>query len=447
MVFAEEAAMTTETADRKWTARMYFRAARAALTLVVGLVAVAVAVPPTQAGQYKVHYYFTGGADGGYPQGHVVLGKNGAMYGAALLGADTNCAYLTNCGEIFEVDKTGKETTLYNFTGGSDGAGPLGSLIADSKGNLYGTTIYGGTGPCKRVQTVVGCGTVFELSPPKGKGGAWTEKILYSFQGSDGMWPYAGLVRDAAGNLFGTTIVGGTGNCEGYGCGAVFELDHTGSEKVLYSFTGGTDGYGPSGGLTLDAAGNLYGVTDNGGVLQDCGGTGCGVVFKVSRSGKESVLYSFTGTNGDGQQPAYVTLVRDSAGNLYGTTEYGGTPEDGLTFGTVFKVSPKGKETILYSFQGFLDGGYPLVGLVADPEGNLYGSTWDWGYYGYGTLFEVTKSRKFKVVHQIQLIDGTGGIGALTWDGHGSLYGAGEGGGDYRYCGGTGCGTVFKFTP
>jgi uncharacterized repeat protein (TIGR03803 family) len=444
-------AMKNRVVGWRWISGVYCRAAKAALILVVALAAVTAAA---QAGHYKVLYYFTGGADGAYPQGHVVLGKNGAIYGAALFGGNTSCAAnLPECGEVFEVDKAGKETVLYGFTGGNDGAGPFGSLIQDSKGNLYGTTLEGGSGTCEWDHTVVGCGTVFKLSPPKEKGKPWTEKILYSFQGSDGEWPYAGLVQDASGNLFGTTSTGGAGNCGGYGCGTVFELDNAGTEKVLYSFAGGADGYLPFGGLTLDAAGNLYGVTNNGGDLQDCGNTGCGVVFGVSKSGKESVLYSFTGTNGDGQQPMYVTLVRDSVGNLYGTTEYGGTPEDGVTFGTVFKVTPKGKETVLYSFQGFLDGGYPLVGLVADPKGNLYGSTWDWGKFAAGTLFEITKSGSFKVLHQIQLTDGDGGYGALTWYpdaspyGDGSLYGAGEGAGDYRYCGGAGCGTVFKLTP
>ena len=430
-----------------WLSRIIPQAARVGPALAVILTLVAAGVQPAAAGTYKVLHYFTDQV--GNPYG-AVRQKSGTFYGYAP-GGNTNCGpYLTSCGIVFELDKTGKVAVLYSFTGGSDGAGPSGSLIEDEKSNLYGTTIYGGGGPCKVEQTVMGCGTVFKLSPPKEKGGAWTETVLHSFQASDGAWPYAGLARDAVGNLYGaTTFGGGRGtDCGSLGCGTIFRLDAANRETVLYRFSDGTDGGRPMGGLVLVTAGNLYGVANSGGDPQGCGG-GCGVVFKVGKSGKETVLHSFTGTNGDGQQPEGVTLVRDSAGNLYGTTPYGGTPVNGSTFGTVFKVSAKGKETVLYSFQGFLDGGYPLMGLLRDAEGNLYGIAYDFGKFQYyGTLFEVKRTGKFATLHSFNQQDGYSSGSPLFMDATGNLYGVLGDGGDYQdFCEGYGCGTVFKFTP
>jgi uncharacterized repeat protein (TIGR03803 family) len=437
--------MTSPMQRRSWLLRMSWRVARVAPTLAVALTLGALGVQPTQAGTYKVLYYFTNQV--GNPYG-AIRQKNGTIYGYAP-GGNTDCPYTTSCGIVFELDKTGKVAVLYSFAGGSDGAGPSGNLIEDQKGNFYGTTIYGGGGPCKVEQTVVGCGTVFKLSAPKEKGGAWAETVLYSFEASDGAWPYAGLARDAVGNLYGaTTFGGGRGtDCGSYGCGTVFRLDAAHRETVLYRFSDGTDGGRPMGGLVLDDAGNLYGVANSGGNPQGCGG-GCGVVFKVGKSGKETVLHSFTGTNGDGQQPEGVTLVRDSAGNLYGTTPYGGTPVNGLTFGTVFKVSAKGKETVLYSFQGFLDGGYPFMGLLRDAKGNLYGIADRFGKFQYGTFFEVRAAAKFATLHSFNQLDGYSTGSPLFMDATGALYGVLGDGGDYQdFCQGYGCGTVFKFTP
>jgi uncharacterized repeat protein (TIGR03803 family) len=418
-----------------------------ALTLAALFVPTATVIQSAEAQTYDVLYYFTGKPDGN-PIG-VVPAKDGVIYGTAGQSS-TDCGeYSTSCGEVFEVDRTGKETVLYEFTGGNDGAAPVGSLIRDDDGNFYGTTFSGGDGPCERAGTVVGCGTVFELSPPKEKGGAWAETVLYSFQGTDGASPFAGVIR-AGGKLYGTTYFGGSGNCQysggQKGCGVVFELNSAGKEAVLYSFTGGTDGWLPAGGLVSDPAGNLYGVTISGGVLEDCGGDGCGVVFEVTKGGRERVLYSFTGLNGDGYYPEYESLVRDSAGNLYGTTSSGGA----YAFGTVFKVSPSGKETILYSFQGFLDGGYPATGLTADGSGNLYGTTPDYGKFEYyGTLFEMKMSKEFEVLYSFDQISGYSAGTALSIDSTGNLYGALSTGGNYQdYCTNDfGCGTVFKFTP
>jgi len=257
-------------------------------------------------GKEKVLYSFTGGADGADPQAGLVRDSSGNLYGTAFYGG----AY--GWGVVFKVDTTGAETVLYSFTGGSDGGEPLAGLLRDSAGNLYGTT-YGGA---------YGWGVVFMLDP------TGAETVLYSF--TYGANPYAGLVRDSAGNLYGTTEAGGA-----YGLGAVFKVKENSKEKILYSFTGGADGTDPRGGLVRDSASNLYGTTWQGGAY------GWGVVFKVDSTGKETVLYTFTG-GADGGNPA-AGLLRDSAGNLYGTTYFGGVVSDACSMGcgVVFKITPQ----------------------------------------------------------------------------------------------------------
>jgi uncharacterized repeat protein (TIGR03803 family) len=200
-------------------------------------------------------------------------------------------------------------------------------------------------------------------------GAAGKETTLHTFTGgADGSYPMAPVIRDWAGNLYGTTILGGGSNS-----GVVFKLDRTSKETVLYSFTGGTDGGQPYGGLTLDAAGDLYGTTAGGG-LSCSVGSGCGVVFKLDRRGKETTLHSFTGEE-DGVFP-FAGLLLDAAGNLYGTTANGGdlNCNAGVGCGVVFKLDPSGKETTLYSFTGGADGAYPMVPVIQDRWGNLYGT-------------------------------------------------------------------------
>jgi uncharacterized repeat protein (TIGR03803 family) len=231
------------------------------------------------AARETILYNFTCGSDGCSPDPGVILDAAGNLYGVTLTGGSgfANSGY----GVVYEVDSAGNETVLHTFEG-SDGANPNSVLLFDSKGNLYGTTQNGGTGPCQD-----GCGTVFELSP--GQGGAWSENVLYSFCSlggcTDGFYPDGGpLVRDAAGNLYGTTNFGGNSrNCNG-GCGVVFKLDTTGGETVLHSFTGGADGAFPSAGLTTNSAGALYGAAFEGGDLKcpEGNGYGCGVVFKIT---------------------------------------------------------------------------------------------------------------------------------------------------------------------
>jgi uncharacterized repeat protein (TIGR03803 family) len=287
------------------------------------------------------------------------------------------------------------------------------------------------------------------------KGGKLT--VLYSFCSvancADGFLPNGGLVRDAPGNLYGTTALGGNaGEC----CGTVFKLDTTGKETVLYKFcsvANCADGSFPIGGdgfffdetLVLDAAGNLYGTTPNGGDSLGCGETGCGVAYKVDATGNETVLYNFCSEAkcADGSYPG-VGLVQDTAGNLYGTTTVGGEHH----YGTVFKVDTTGNGTVLYSFPRAL----PLAeayasALVMDAAGNLYGTTKSLGTFHEGLVFEVTKSGRTRKLYSFN--DGTdGGLPyGLVQDGEGNLYGTTNVGGNLSDCQGLGCGTLFELTP
>ena len=272
------------------------------------------------------------------------------------------------------------EKVLHNFNhNGTDGYWPIASPILDAAGNLYGTTFQGGA---------YDLGTVFELTPT---GGGWTETVLHTFSGyTDGGSPWAGLVFDTAGNLYGTTPYGGD-----YYAGTVFELTPTAgggwTKQVLHSFSPDcTDGYEPYAGLIFDTAGNLYGTTSAGGTYS-CNGSQGGTVFELTPTEgggwTETVLHSFNSNGTDGIIP-YASLVFDTAGNLYGTTVSGGT----YNYGTVFKLSPgEGgwTETVLHTFNG-TDGAAPYAGLIRDAAGNLYGTTFLGGAYGGGTVFELT---------------------------------------------------------
>jgi len=257
---------------------------------------------------------------------------------------------------------------------------------------------------------------------------AQTFNVLYNFAGPpDGAHPYAGLVRDAAGNLYGTTYTGGSSSY-----GTMFKLDTSGSgtETVLHSFTGPPDGAYPYAGLVRDAAGNSYGTTYHG------GSSGYGVVFKVSTKGTETVLHSFTGPP-DGAYPLD-GVVRDAAGNLYGTTYHGGSSG----YGVVFKVNTKGTESVLHSFTGPPHGAYPSDGVVRDAAGNLYGTTRYGGSSGYGTAFKLDTSGTETVLHSFTgPPDGAYPLDGLVRDAAGNLYGTASKGGSSGY------GTVFKLTP
>ena len=309
-----------------------------------------------------VLHSFTGGADGLLPVGGLVEDAKGNLYGTTENGGTSDY------GVVFELTSTGVEKILYTF-GWTNGALPEASLVRDSKGNLYGTTFSGGT---------KGWGTVFELSPS----GSYT--VQYKFTGgADGGSPHAALVRDSKGNLYGTTFYGGT-KPGTKGFGTVFEVAPDGTEKTLYAFKSGGDGAYPDAGLVRDAKGNLYGTTQTGGTF------GRGTVFEVSAAGVEKVLYSFTGgTDGWG---SVAGLVRDTLGDLYGTTLYGGGSGCrplGYGCGAVFEIPTTGQETTLYTFSGGVDGGNPSASLVRDKKGNLYGTTSVGGTNELGTVFEV----------------------------------------------------------
>ena len=382
--------------------------------------------------------------DGEYPNGGLVEDSAGNLYGTALRGGSADDGTVFKISPPATTGGTWTETVLYNFcsqTSCTDGNTPNPGLVADSAGNLYGTTNQGGA---------ANDGTVFELSPPATTG-SWTYAVLHSFCSvancTDGTFPNGGLLRDSAGNLYGTASLGGTN----YG-GTVFELSPpttTGpwTTKVLYSFcsvTGCTDGEGSNTGLLEDSAGDLYGTTFRGGASDG------GAVFELPKgSSTDTVVYSFPLTNGDGDSPAG-HLFRDSAGNLYGITSDGGP--DG--FGTAFELSPPAAaggtwtETVLHSFGGAGDGVYPFGALTPDSAGNLYGnSTWG-GPTNRGTVFELSPPATAGGTWTETLLysftgepDGLAPLGSMIMDTSTNFYGVTAAGGTVND------GTVFEVSP
>jgi uncharacterized repeat protein (TIGR03803 family) len=398
-----------------------------ALAVVLVLVTTTTYSVEAQTYTEKVLYSFTGAPDGALPSADLILDANGNLYGTAVSGGIENCwGDYPGCGIVFKVAANGVETVLYTFLGPPDGAYPYSVLVRDQKGNLYGTTSAGGD---VSTNCPEGCGTVFKVDPT-GK-----ETILHSFTGTgdDGAYPGSGLRRDKKGNLYGTTATGGNStNCE-RGCGTVFKIDPTGTETVVYSFADGLDGAGPSSRLIGDGTGNLYG-TASGSMY------GYGMVFKLDTTYTETVLYSFNG-GVDGWDPS--DLILDAAGNFYSTTTYGGT----YNHGTVFKIDPTGKETVLHSFRRktrWNTGRLP--GLVRDKAGNLYSTTNIGGSVNLGTVFKVSSTGKETVLHSFYGNNYQGGDGAypaagLVQDGQGNFYGTTLQGGD-RFEG-----AVFKLSP
>ena len=391
-----------------------------------------------------LHSFNNNGVDGANPFAGLIGDAAGNLYGTTGYGGTYNW------GTVFKLTPQAgggwTETVLHSFSGG-DGADPLAGLISDAVGNLYGTTWGGGTGSnCG----TGGCGTVFELSPTAG--GGWTETVLHNFDnnGADGVDPSAGLIFDAGGNLYGTTQLGGT-----YDNGTVFKVspgEGGWTETVLHSFGSiNNDGGTPSAGLIFDAAGNLYGTTRGGGTYY------YGTVFELSPTAgggwTETVLHNF----GNGTDGRYLSasLIFDAAGNLYGTTAAGGTGVNTLiqyVGGTAFELTPNGSgrwtEQVLYNFcpawPNCTDGETPAR-LIFDAAGNLYGTTGAGGTYGGGTVFELTPAGggnwTEQVLHSFNGTDGDAPSAGLIFDAAGNLYGATQGGGTY------GEGTVFELTP
>jgi len=372
----------------------------------------------TQA-QYKVLHKFTGGADGANPEDALTFDAAGNLYG-------------TTRSTVFELspnpDGTWTETVLYDFTGANDPSDIRASVIFDANGNLYGTSHAGGD---------YGAGTVYELMPSSG--GTWSENILHSFTGgSDGYGPVGGLIFDAVGNLYGAARGGGA-----YGHGVVYELtpnlDGSWTETVLHNFANGADGaYPDHSNLTFDSTGNLYGVTADGGV-QTCFwlDSGCGVVFKLTPNGDgtwtESVLYSFTGGK-DGSIPQS-TLVFDAEGNLYGTTMQAGAYGYGVVFELTLGADGIWTEQVLHQFNGGTDGASPWSGVAFDAAGNLYGATHDGGGGscggGCGTVFELLPNPQGRwaerILHRFKSTPNDAPIGKVVLDNAGNLYGTTSG--------------------
>ena len=341
-------------------------------------------------------YSFTGNV-GVNPIASLVQASDGNLYGTTY-GGGTN-----GYGAVFRITTGGTPTPLYSFTGGNDGAHPYSGLVQASDGNLYGTTDFGGTNDE---------GAIFRITT----NGALTP--LYSFTGGDdGANPRGGLVQASDGNLYGTTAGGGT-NFDG----TVFRITIKGAFASIYSFTGGRDGTFPEASLVQASDSYLYGTTYQGGISN--GITGYGAVFRITTNGAMTPLYSFT-NGGDGAAPA-AGLVQANDGNLYGTTEDGGTN----LYGTVFRIGTNSVMKPLYSFTGGHDGAYPEATLALAHDGTLYGTTYDAGTDGYGSVFQITTNGALTPIYSFTYgSDGAEPLAGLVLASDGDLYGTALSGG------------------
>jgi uncharacterized repeat protein (TIGR03803 family) len=408
-------------------------------------------------------------ASAGQYDGYKTIGRRGRNRLLALI-------VLLSSFPIVQLAQAQTLTVLHDFSYPTsfDGEFPYGNLIEDSSGNLYGSTYWGGD-----YNFGSGFGTLFTVNPSTGY------VQMYEFTGTsggnfvDGANPVAGLVAGKSTMLYGTAYDGGAS-----GNGIVYSFNLDGKEEtVLYNFNGGKDGAYPSGGLTVDANGTLYGTTAEGGRF------GLGTIFSLTASGKKSVLHSFAGGASDGQYPLYTNLVMDTAGNLYGLTEEGGTAgvgtlyevsengtftllhsfaggtQDGChplgtpfidkngnvygttfgcgssSLGTVWRVAKDGTETLLHNFAGGKkDGAEPFSGVVADTAGNLYGNTEIGGAKNEGTVYTINAKGKFSLLHSFASSDGAFPVGGMVRDPKGNLYGTAFYGGEFFY------GTVWELT-
>jgi uncharacterized repeat protein (TIGR03803 family) len=412
----------------------------------------AVALPLFAASSPKagILYTFKGGSDGSYPLAPLVADRNGNLYGTTDLGGGSS-ACEEGCGTVFELVApslpSGKwqEKILHAFTGGADGAVPSGGLIFDSAGNLYGTTVEGGdlgNSLCANGAGNIGCGTVFELSPPQGSGSAWSEKVLHMFEegGTDGAYPGNNLVFDKSGNLYGTTITGGR-NSGCTNCGTVFELSPgTGgawAESILYSFMDTGDGYGPTSALVFDGLGNLYGTT-------------LSTVFQLSpASGGAWSLNTLSVIDAGDIGTARGGLLFDPSGNLFVTTTDGGAHENGEAFELIPpQAGGPWTQVTLHTFVGGSDA--RPYGFAEDASGNLYGTAE--GNDTCGQIFKLSNSASgwnHAVLHSFshsRFSQGCAPQATLVYGKWGALYGTTSQGGE-KPCGFGSCGTVFGFLP
>jgi uncharacterized repeat protein (TIGR03803 family) len=418
-----------------------------AVKMFVAVFAITLFVALMATGQEKILYSLNR-KHGAFPRAGLAFGARGNLYGTTYYGGASNaCVAGDGCGTVFELTpKSGggwTETTLHSFSfNGTDGYYPAAAVVVDASGNVYGTTVDGGTGGCTSGGSPIGCGIVFELTPQAGSG--WSETVLHNFTGNfvDGSNPSASLIFDGSGNLYGTTGGGGT-----FGEGTVFELSPSEggrwTETVLYSFeNNASDGTTPAASLVFDTAGSLYGTTSAGGNLSACETSGCGTVFEltpVTGGGwTERIIYVFGATDGHLPQAG---LSMDKAGNLYGTTFFGGT----YGYGTAFELSPEvGGNWNLTTLQNFNisgnDGAYLYGGVILDSKGNLYGTTFRGGASDEGTVFELSRAGfgtwKEKVLYSFSNSGYQPHAGVIS-DASGNIYGT-------TYGGGTGNGTVFE---
>lgn len=376
----------------------------------------------------KLIYSFAGSADGEYTDTELVMDSAGNLYGTSVQGGTFGG------GTVFQVTPAGVHTVLYNFMGAADGGEPYKGVTLDAHGNLFGTAVTGGGGSCEG-----GCGVVFMLA---NSGGGWNFSVIHTFTGSDGSGPGSPVSIDKNGNVYGTTPTGGAN-----GMGTVYKLRPNGTGgwgmRVIHTFTGGADGGGGSAGrLLIDAGGNLYGACTVGGV------NGFGTVFKMSSVQGQwqfATLYAFTDSP-DGALP-YGGLVFDKLGNLYGTTYYAGAND----LGTVYKLTHSNgawTESVLYSFKGGTDGASPISSLAADPAGNFYGTTSDGGAAACscGVIFKITRGATGKwtesVVYRFPGSPNPGfAYNGMVGDSAGNFYGATVHGGSGND------GAIYKFTP
>jgi uncharacterized repeat protein (TIGR03803 family) len=410
-----------------------FRKRRAWICFVggcVALVALSLGVSSAKSSTTEVLYSFAGEDDGEYTDTDVAIDAAGNLYGTSVLGGEFGG------GTVWQLSLAGDSwvhTVLYSFTGGADGGEPYKGVTLDAAGNLYGTAVTGGSGSCEG-----GCGVAYKLTK---SGATWTQTVIHAFSGgADGSGPGSRVALDNRGNVYGMTPTGGTN-----GLGVVYQLrpKSNGSWvlRVIYTFTGGSDGSSGSAGKLVFRGGHIYGAATTGGL------NGSGTVFELipARTGEWSfkTLYSFLGAP-DGSFP-YGGLLFDAAGNLYGTTYYGGS--NGL--GAVYKLTPtevgEWSETLLYSFKSGSDGNSSISNLVSDALGNLYGTTSEGGL-GSGTIFKLTPGQSGSwtesIAHSFQgSPDGAFPYAGMVAGDAGSFFGATVHGGD------NGDGTIYKFTP
>jgi len=410
------------------------------------VIAFACSLTLADSAHFKALYSFKGGADGQLPVA-LIADAAGNLYGIAQGSNEASCGQ--SCGTIFELSPTGggwKKKTLYRFSGLSDGGEPTGQLVLDASGNLYGVAVAGGDSTC----AFAGCGVVFELSP-NGEEGGWTETVLYQFTNiANGSSPFA-LVQDKSGNLVGMNLVSCSDQVEF--CGAIFQLSHTGSaweESSVYIFP---FALGEGTLLTIDNSGNIFGTSPASSRTSASCPASCGLIFELSPSNSgwtEKNIFFFTANQG-GSGPTGA-VYEDAGGHLFGTTANGGQGACYRGCGTVYeltKTSAGWSRTILHEFQPS-QGGMPGAGLVADSAGNLYGTTYygpnltDCNGTGCGTVFKLTQNPNGKwsekILHQF-----TGPSLALpsqlVIDGSGNLYGVARRGNQ------GGFGMVFQIIP